>query len=84
MKWLDDIANLSFSSLSTLRSYLSQFALIKLADTAVGVDSSYDYLAAEKVNKTVGNVFTSDEEFQATAKLVVAQYRKLTKVTLKF
>jgi len=84
VKWLDDIANLSFSSLSTLRSYLSQFALVKLADTAVGVDSSYDYLAAEKVNKTVGNVFTSDEEFQATAKLVVAQYRKLTKVTLKF
>ena len=84
VKWLDDIANLSFSSLSTLRSYLSQFALIKLADEAVGVDSSYNYAAAEKVNKSVRNVFTSDEEFQASAKLISAQYKKITKVTLKF
>jgi hypothetical protein len=84
VKWLDDIANLSFSSLNTLRSYLSQFAIIKLADEAAGVDSSYNYQAAEKVNKSVGNVFTSDEEFQAPAKLITAHYRKLTKVSLKF
>lgn len=83
-KGLDDVANLSFSSLNSLRSFLSQFAIIELADKAAGVDASYNYLAAEKINKTVGNVFTSDEEFQTPAKLVAAQYRKLTKVSLRF
>jgi hypothetical protein len=84
VKGLDDIANLSFSSLNTLRSYLSQFAIIELADKALGVNTSYNYLAAEKINKSVGNVFTSDEEFQKPAKLVAAQYKKLTKISLKF
>jgi hypothetical protein len=83
-KGLDDVANLSFSSLNTLRSFLSQFAIIELADKAAAVDASYSYLAAEKINKSVGNVFTSDEEFQTPAKLVASQYRKLTKVRLKF
>lgn len=82
-KGLDDVANLSFSSLTSLRSFLSQFAIIELADKAAGVEASYSYLAAEKINKTVGNVFTSDEEYQIPAKLVAAQYRKLTKVSLK-
>ena len=84
VKGLDDIANLSFSSLNTLRSFLSQFAIIELADKAAGIDASYNYLAAEKINKSVGNVFTSDEEFQGPAKLVASQYKKLTKVSLKF
>ena len=84
VKGLDDIANLSFSSLNTLRSFLSQFAIIELADKASGVDASYNYFAAEKINKSVGNVFTSDEEFQIPAKLVASQYKKLTKVSLKF
>jgi hypothetical protein len=84
VKGLDDIANLSFSSLNTLRSFLSQFAIIELADKASGIDASYNYLAAEKINKSVGDVFTSDEEFQEPAKLVASQYKKLTKVTLKF
>jgi hypothetical protein len=83
-KGLDDVANLSFSSLNTLRSFLSQFAIIELADKAAGVDASYSYLAAEKINKSVGNVFTSDEEFQTPGKLVASQYRKLTKISLKF
>jgi hypothetical protein len=83
-KGLDDVANLSFSSLNTLRSFLSQFAIIELADKAAGVDASYSYLAAEKINKSVGNVFTSDEEFQTPSKLVAAQYKKLTKISLKF
>lgn len=84
VKQLDDVANLPFSSLDTLRSVLSQYAIIELADKAAGVDASYSYLAAEKINKSVSNVFTSDEEFQAGAKLVAAQYRKMTKVSLKF
>ena len=84
VKGLDDIANLSFSSLNTLRSFLSQFAIIELADKAAGIDASYNYLAAEKINKSVGDVFTSDEEFQEPAKLVANQYKKLTKVSLKF
>ena len=84
VKGLDDIANLSFSSLNTLRSFLSQFAIIELADKAASVDASYNYFSAEKINKSVGNVFTSDEEFQVPAKLVASQYKKLTKVSLKF
>jgi len=84
LKGLDDVANLSFASLNTLRSFLSQYAIIELADKAAGVDASYNYLAAEKINKSVGNVFTSDEEFQKSAKLVASQYKKLTKVSLKF
>ena len=84
VRGLDDIANLSFSSLNTLRSFLSQFAIIELADKAASVDASYNYLAAEKINKSVGNVFTSDEEFKEPAKLVASQYKKLTKVSLKF
>ena len=84
VRGLDDIANLSFSSLNTLRSYLSQFAIIELADKALGVEASYNYLAAERINKTVGNVFTSDEEFQVPAKIVAAQYKKITKVSLRF
>jgi hypothetical protein len=84
VKGLDDIANLSFSSLNTLRSLLSQYAIIELADKAAGIDSAYNFAAAEKINKSVGNVFTSDEEFQEPAKLVAAQYKKMTKVTLKF
>jgi len=84
VKGLDDIANLSFSSLNTLRSLLSQYAIIELADKASGIDSSYNYLAAEKINKSVGDVFTSDEEFQVPAKLVASQYKKLTKISLKF
>jgi hypothetical protein len=84
LKGLDDVANLSFASLNTLRSFLSQYAIIELADKAAGVDASYSYLSAEKINKSVGNVFTSDEEFQTPAKLVAAEYRKLTKVNLKF
>ncbi len=84
VKWLDDVANLPFSSLNTLRSVLSQYAIIELADKASGVDSSYSYTAAEKINKSVGNVFTSDEEFKSVAKVVSAHYKKLTKITLKF
>jgi hypothetical protein len=84
VKGLDDIANLSFSSLNTLRSLLSQYAIIELADKAAGVDGAYSFAAAEKINKSVGNVFTSDEEFQEPAKLVAAQYKKMTKVSLKF
>ena len=83
-KGLDDLANLSFSSLDSLRSFLSQFAIIELADKAAGVKATYSYLAAEKINKKVGNVFTIDEEFQNPAKLVATQYRKLTKVSLRF
>ena len=83
-RWLDDVANLPFSSLNTLRSVLSQYAIIELADQAAGVDASYSYSSAEKVNKSVGKVFTSDEEFQKGAKLVAAQYKKLTKVSIKF
>ena len=84
VKGLDDIANLPFSSMNTLRSVLSQYAIIELADQAVGVNAVYSYSAAEKINKSIGNVFTSDEEFQSRAKLVTAQYKKLTKVSLKF
>jgi hypothetical protein len=84
VKGLDDIANLSFSSLNTLRSFLSQFAIIDLADKSASVDASYNYFSAEKINKSVGNVFTSDEEFQGPAKLVASQYKKLSKVNLKF
>ena len=84
VKGLDDIANLPFSSMNTLRSVLSQYAIIELADQAIGVNAVYSYSAAEKINKSVGNVFTSDEEFQTRAKLVAAQYKKLTKVSLKF
>ena len=84
VKGLDDIANLPFSSMNTLRSVLSQYAIIELADQAIGVNAVYSYSAAEKINKSVGNVFTSDEEFQSRAKLVAAQYKKLTKVSLKF
>ena len=84
VKGLDDIANLSFSSLNTLRSLLSQYAIIELADKAAGVDGAYSFAAAEKINKSVGNVFTSDEEFQGPAKLVSAQYKRITKVNLKF
>jgi len=84
VKGLDDIANLSFSSLNTLRSFLSQFAIIELADKAASIDSSYNYLAAERINKSVSDVFTSDEEFQGPAKLVTSQYKKLTRVTLRF
>lgn len=83
-KGLDDVANLSFASLNSLRSFLSQFAIIELADKAAAVDSAYSYAAAEKINKSVGNVFTVDEEFQGPAKLVAAQYRKLTKIRLRF
>ena len=83
-KGLDDIANLSFSSLNTLRSFLSQFAIIELADKAAAVDSSYSFASAERINKSVGNVFTVDDEFQGPAKLVAQQYKKLTKVTLRF
>lgn len=83
-RWLDDVANLPFSSLNSLRSVLSQYAIIELADQAAGVDASYSYSSAEKVNKSVGKVFTSDEEFQKGAKLVAAQYKKLTKVIIKF
>lgn len=84
LKGLDNVANLSFASLNTLRSLMSQYAIIELADKAAGVDASYSYLAAERINKSVGNVFTRDEEFQTPAKLVTAQYRNLTKVNLKF
>ena len=84
VKGLDDIANLPFTSMNTLRSVLSQYAIIELADEAIGVNAVYSYSAAEKINKSVGNVFTSDEEFQSRAKLVAAQYKKLTKVNLKF
>ena len=84
VKGLDDIANLPFSSMNTLRSVLSQYAIIELADQAIGVNAVYSYSAAEKINKSVGNVFTSDEEFQSRAKLVATQYKKLTKVSLKF
>lgn len=84
VKGLDDIANLSFSSLNTLRSFLSQFAIIELADKAASVDASYNYFSAEKINKSVGNVFTSDEEFQVPAKLVATQYKKLTKISIRF
>lgn len=84
VKWLDDLANLPFSSMNSLRSVLSQYAIIELADKAAGVEAAYSYIAAEKINKSVRNVFISDEEFQIPAKLVASQYRKLTKVTLKF
>lgn len=83
-KGLDDIANLSFSSLNTLRSFLSQFAIIELADKAAKVDGTYSYSAAEKINKSVGNVFTKDIEFQTPAKIVALEYKRLTKVSLKF
>jgi len=84
VKGLDRIANMSFADLNSLRLLLSQFSTIELADKAASIDASYNYLAAERINKAVEDVFTSDEEFQMPAKLVVAQYRKLTKVTLKF
>ena len=84
VKQLDDVANLPFSSLDTLRSLLSQYTIIELADEAAGIDALYSYLAAEKINKSVGNAFTSDKEFQEKARLVAAQYKKLTKVSLKF
>lgn len=83
-KGLDDVANLSFESLNTLRSFLSQFAIIELADKAAGVDGAYSYLAADRINKSVGNVFTVDIEFQAPAKIVALEYKRLTRVSLKF
>lgn len=84
VKGLDNIANLPFSSLNTLRSVLSQYSIIELADKAAGVDASYSFSGAESINKSVGNVFTSDKEFQIPAKLVASEYKKLTKVSIKF
>ena len=83
VRWLDDLANLPISSLTSLRSILSQFEIIKLADQAAVVDSKYSYSAADKINKSVGNVFTIEEEYKVSAKLVAAQYKKMTKLTLK-
>ena len=83
VRWLDDLANLPISSLTSLRSILSQFEMIKLADQAAVVDSKYSYSAADKINKSVGNVFTIEEEYKVSAKLVAAQYKKMTKLTLK-
>jgi hypothetical protein len=83
VRWLDDLANLPISSLTSLRSILSQFEIIKLADQAAAVDSKYSYSAADKINKSVGNVFTIEEEYKVSAKLVAAQYKKMTKLTLK-
>lgn len=84
VKGLDRLANMSFADLNSLRLLLSQYATIELADKAASIDASYNYLAAERINKAVDDVFTSDEEFQTSAKLVAAQFKKLTKVTLKF
>ena len=83
VRWLDDLANLPISSLTSLRSILSQFEIIKLADQAAVVDSKYSYSAAGKINKSVGNVFIIEEEYKASAKLVAAQYKKMTKLNLK-
>ena len=83
VRWLEDLANLPISSLTSLRSILSQFEMIKLADQAAVVDSKYSYSAADKINKSVGNVFTIEEDYKASAKLVAAQYKKMTKLSLK-
>jgi len=81
---LDDIANLPLSSLNSLRSILSQYTVIDLANEATAVNAYYTYSDADKINKSVGNIFTADEDFQISAKLVTAQFRKFTKITLKF
>jgi hypothetical protein len=49
VRGLDDIANLSFSSLNTLRSYLSQFAIIELADKALGIEGYRGYTQSVKL-----------------------------------
>ena len=83
VRWLDDLANLPISNLTSLRSILSQFEIIKLADQSAAVESKYSYSAADKINKSVGNVFTIEEQYKVTAKLVAAQYKKMTKLALK-
>jgi hypothetical protein len=38
----------------------------------------------KEINKSVGNVFTVDVEFQAPAKIVALEYKRLTRISLKF
>ena len=80
----DDIANLPLSSLNSLRSILSQYTVIDLANEAAAVSAYYSYSGADKINKIAGKVFTVDKEFQISAKLVAEQFKKFTKIALKF
>ena len=83
-KWLEDVSNLSFSSLDTLRSILSQITVIELADQAALVNASYRYSSAEMINKSVGTAFTSEPEYKMMTRMIILEYKRITKVNLKF
>lgn len=83
-KKIGEIADTAWTGEWTFRTIDSIIKVNKLAATGDLIGSKYSKSKAAAFNSAVGNAFTNEPEFRATLKVVTAQYKKATKVNLKF
>jgi hypothetical protein len=83
-KMIGEIADAAWTGEWTFRTIDTIIEVNKLAATGDSIGRAYSKSKAAAFNSAVGNAFTNEPEFRATLKVVTAQYKKVTKVSLKF
>jgi hypothetical protein len=83
-KMIGEIADAAWTGEWTFRTIDTIIEVNKLAATGDSIGRAYSKSKAAAFNSAVGNAFTNEPDFRATLKVVTAQYKKATKVNLKF
>jgi len=83
-KMIGEIADAAWTGEWTFRTIDTIIEVNKLAAAGDSIGRTYSKSKAAAFNSAVGNAFTNEPEFRATLKVVTAQYKKVTKVSLKF
>ena len=81
---LDQIADEAWSGEWTFRTIDSIIKVNKLAAAGDAIGQKYSMANAKAFNSAVGSAFTNEPDFRAALKVLLATYKKSTKVTLKF
>jgi hypothetical protein len=80
---LDELANLPFRYINSLKALDSAVKVTKLSQEADSVASSYTMASASKINKICGNTFTKDAKFREMFSQVASLYEQFVGEKLK-
>jgi hypothetical protein len=80
---LDELANLPFRYINSLKALDSAVKVTKLSQEADSVASNYTMAAAMKINKICGSTFTSDAKFKTMFSQVASLYQQFVGKKIK-
>jgi hypothetical protein len=80
---LDELANLPFRYINSLKALDSAVKVTKLSQEADSIASNYTMAAAMKINKICGSTFTSDAKFKTMFSQVASLYQQFVGKKIK-